>query len=71
MTELEAIVNRLADFVKRSNEYPDEAIELLSIAKRMREIEIRNIESSWEGQVDRQGGSFTDQEILDSLQNNY
>lgn len=23
--------------------------------------------SSWEGQVDRQGGSFTEQEILDSI----
>lgn len=25
--------------------------------------------SSWEGEVDRQGGSFTQQEIIDSLQN--
>lgn len=26
-----------------------------------------SVRSSWEGQVDRQGGSFSDQEIVDSL----
>jgi hypothetical protein len=64
-----SIDNRLADDTEELRKFSGRmSIRLFWAMERIKELESRyKNHSSWEGEVDRQGGAFTDQEIINSL----